>query len=115
MYCLRCGRETKGNQVFCDLCQENMEKYPVRPGTNIRLPRRKPVAVTKKKSRRKKALSPEEQVLLLRKSLRRTRAFICMLLILLGLAIGALFYGFTHWYNSDIGKNYTVDTTLQTD
>lgn len=115
MYCLRCGRDTKGNQVFCDLCQENMEKYPVRPGTNIRLPRRKTAPVTKKRSRRKKSMSPEEQVILLRKSLRRARALACVLFILLCLVAGALFYGFTHWENSNIGKNYTVDTTQQTD
>lgn len=115
MYCLRCGRDTKSNQVFCSQCQENMEKYPVRPGTNVRLPRRKPTVVTKKKTRRKKSLSSEEQILVLRKALRRSRALVCVLFLLFALAVGTLFYSYVHWQNSNLGKNYTVDTTQQGD
>ena len=38
MSCLRCGRETAENQVFCKLCLEDMEKYPVKPGTTVQIP-----------------------------------------------------------------------------
>ena len=40
MYCMKCGKEVKENQVFCDACLVIMEKYPVKPGTHIQLPHR---------------------------------------------------------------------------
>lgn len=115
MYCLRCGRETADGCVFCDLCQQNMEQYPVKPGTPIHLPHRVAAAVPKKRLRRKRAATAEEQVLQLKKSLRRTRAFAAALIILVGLAIAGAFYWITREDVPDIGKNYNVDTTLNTD
>ena len=115
MYCLRCGRDTVDQHVFCDLCRQDMEAYPVKPGTAIHLPRRNTAAAAPKKSRRKKTVTPEEQVLRLKRSLRRVRVLASVLFLLLVLAGGALYYAFIHWDDPGIGRNYTIDTTQQTD
>ncbi len=114
MYCLRCGREAEEEQVFCSACRENMEQYPVKPGTPIHLPRRQTAVSIKKKSRRKRLLPPEEQVLHLKKSLRRTRVFVALLILLLGLVIGAGYWYFSQ-NDTNIGRNYNIDTNQQTE
>ena len=48
MSCLRCGRETDENQVFCKLCLEDMEKHPVKPGTSVQLPSRSALDTVRK-------------------------------------------------------------------
>ena len=40
MNCLRCGRETENEQVFCFLCESVMVKYPVKPNTVVTIPDR---------------------------------------------------------------------------
>lgn len=40
MTCLRCGRKTDENQIFCQECLEVMEKQPVKPDTPIQIPNR---------------------------------------------------------------------------
>lgn len=115
MYCLKCGRETENEQVFCNACLEIMGKYPVKPGTHINLPKRE-TAVVQKKSSRRRALKPEEQVIQLKRSLRRTR-FIVVLLILAVVGMGV----FNWWHmkklgvkpeeEAPIGQNFTVEPT----
>ena len=85
MNCMKCGRETTQEQTFCDLCLAEMEKYPVRPGTVILLPRRKNDAPAKKTApRRKQTIPPEEQIRLLKRQIRRLTALLVLLLALLG-------------------------------
>ena len=38
--CLKCGKETAEKAIFCQQCQDDMGKYPVKPGTVIHLPKR---------------------------------------------------------------------------
>ena len=52
MSCMKCGRDTEEGRTFCAECMEDMEKYPVRPGTVVRLPERQDVPVEKKKHHR---------------------------------------------------------------
>ena len=51
MQCLRCGRETDGDHVFCFLCESVMVKHPVKPNTVVTIPERtarvRPVPVRK--------------------------------------------------------------------
>lgn len=115
MFCLKCGRETENEQVFCNACLEVMEKYPVKPGTHIHLPKREATVAPKKTSRRR-TLKPEEQVLQLKKSLRRSR-ILMVLLILFIIGAGTM----TWWYvrkeatepkkEAPIGQNFTVEPT----
>ena len=59
--CLRCGKETGEKSVFCPDCLEEMDRYPVKPGTLIHIPVR-PEAEARKAVRRKKELTLEEQL-----------------------------------------------------
>ena len=40
MQCLRCGRETEDEHVFCFLCEAVMMKHPVKPNTVVNIPER---------------------------------------------------------------------------
>lgn len=110
MYCIKCGRELRGEQVFCRECQEEMENYPVKPGTLVHLPVRTSSNEEKPKSSRSlKNLPPEIRLRRMRTTIR-----------LLTLALIALFFAFSltalltlHLLNqrdqqSRIGQNYHV-------
>lgn len=111
MYCLKCGKETREDRVFCDHCLEVMEQYPIKPGTPAQLPRREAAAAPKKSSRRK-IRSQEEQLQQLRVTVRALVG--CMLIM-------AVLLGFFAWQYfrpkeevqppKEIGQNYTVDST----
>ncbi len=85
MNCIKCGVEVPENQVFCDACLAEMEKYPVKPDITITLPPRKETPVSKKKSR-KRTSPPEEQLRRVKAKLRLAHitlavVFICFLLV----------------------------------
>ena len=90
MNCLKCGRETAEGQVFCKECLAVMEKYPVKPGTAVLLPKREP-APTVKKVRWKPAPTREEQVTKLRRQNHRLIAVLCVVAVLL--CVGGYFTG----------------------
>ena len=78
MPCMKCGRKTENESVFCSDCLSEMEKYPVRPGTVVRLPRRHETPVVKKRSIRSRFRRPSDQIELLRV---RTRLLLIALII----------------------------------
>ena len=85
MSCLRCGRETEEGRSFCDLCLEEMEKYPVRPGTAVMLPRRQE-STPPKKTKRHAPVPAEEQI----KKLKKQKAVLCATLGLIILLLAAV-------------------------
>ena len=64
MDCMKCGRETEHENVFCPDCLTEMEKYPVRPDTVVLLPRRRESSIIKKVPKRH-TITAEEQITLL--------------------------------------------------
>ena len=84
MHCMKCGRDLEPGQVFCQECRAEMEKYPVKPGTVVQLPRRREETPGKKAARRRNPPSAEERIKTLR---RRVRAQFGLILILLGLIV----------------------------
>ena len=88
MNCLKCGKETKEHQVFCDSCLQAMEQHPVKPGTPIHLPHR--TAQSGPKKSRKRALPADEQIAILKKRSRRLTLFLVLALLALLLALSAL-------------------------
>ena len=113
MNCMKCGRETVGDQVFCNECLADMEKYPVRPGTLVHLPHRREEPVQKKPaSRRKAPPSPEEQVKSLKNRLRKLRLTVLILVLLLGVLV---YFTVRHILNQEVsflpGQNYSSMTT----
>lgn len=114
MGCLCCGRSVTEGHAFCDVCHARMEQYPVKPGTPIHLPHRSAPVAVKKRLRRKRQFSQDEQISLLKKALRQARVFLVLVTLVLCLAVGMLFYQTFH-ADDNIGRNYTIDTTMQTD
>ena len=71
-FCMKCGRELKGSQVFCNECLEKMEQYPVKPGVVVLLPNHQGSTPAKTAPRRKHpVISPEEQMLRMKQRIKR--------------------------------------------
>ena len=87
MNCMKCGRDLEPGQVFCQECRAEMEKYPVKPGTVVQLPRRREESAIKKMSRRRTPPIPEEQVKSLRKIIRGLVGMIMVLLALVAVLL----------------------------
>ena len=109
MNCMKCGQETVDEKVFCEKCLAIMEKYPVRPGAVVMLPRRREPSVLKKPPKRHTP-TLEEQVKVLRK-----RVMILSLVLLFCLAAIVLMINPTLHYALDkhveIGQNYSTVVT----
>ena len=88
MYCLRCGREVNEDQDFCPDCVSVMEKYPVKPGTAVILPKRREGIPISRAPVRRKTLTAEDQI---RKLRRSVRTFFVMWLITFLLLCAVLF------------------------
>ena len=106
MICMKCGRETDAENVFCQSCLLEMEKYPVQPGTVVLLPRRREAAVIKKPPKRH-IPTAEEQI-------KQLRKWLMILTLLLAAAVTAIVWMFnpTMHYVMDqhfeIGQNYST-------
>ena len=108
MGCIKCGRETVSEQVFCPECSAEMEKYPVRPGTVVQLPNRKNITSTKRHTK-KRSTPLEEQVKTLTKRCRTlTILLIVAVLVAIALAIPAAEHLTEGHFK--IGQNYTTVT-----
>lgn len=108
MYCMKCGKETKEDQVFCDSCLGLMEQFPVKPGTYVQLPVR-PAVANKKSPTRKKVLTQEEQLARLRRAVRHLAVALACSLLALGLTLSLLIHTLSEQTaGEDIGKNYNT-------
>lgn len=109
MSCLKCGKNTEEKQAFCSECLALMEKYPVKPGIAIHLPRRDSIVQEKKAVIRHREPTAAEQLTHLQKTVRWLLGMIAILSILLLLTAGMLL----HIMSKDspagnIGRNYTT-------
>ena len=78
MNCLKCGRETTDDHVFCDSCREEMQRYPIRPETAVILPKRKKeVPIKKTRHHGRGPVSPEDQI----RRLKHQRSWLFSLLL----------------------------------
>lgn len=112
MWCLKCGKDTKDEQVFCPQCLARMEKYPVKRDVHIQLPNHKNRDASKKNAKKKRAPTPEELVEILRTRNRRLLAIILVLALLMGATVFMLTKGEEAPDIIDnLGKNYTVKTS----
>ena len=108
--CMKCGRETKSDAVFCRECLEHMEKYPISDHTLVYVPTEKDRAASVKNiPAAHPAVSVEDQV-------KRMHRKVEILRLLLILFMGAsLFFGVLSAetlhelkLTNLIGKNYTA-------
>ena len=116
--CMKCGRETKSDAVFCAECLEHMERHPVAENVLVYVPTEKDrEAAAKKLTVAHPVISEEEQ---LKRLHRKNHAL--SLLVILFMAVSAFFAVLSietlHELNVKdlIGKNYTaVVSTESTD
>ena len=114
MACLKCGRNTEDDHVFCQECLKVMDKYPVKSNTPVHLPRHA-FTPSKKPAPRKRTISPEEQVITLRKKLWRSRLIGLILLVTLSLAAVLLVRELAGADIPAIGQNYTIHINRETE
>lgn len=113
MNCVKCGREIEHDQVFCRLCLDEMENYPVKPGTVVHIPKRPEDEAEKKPPIRKKSvLTPEEQIRKLKRKVLGLRIGLALMLLLCGLLCVAISHAATELdFYRFLGQNYsTVET-----
>ena len=115
MQCMKCGKDTPAEQIFCDDCLQAMEAYPIKPGTVVNLPRQRTSVELKKTVHRKRILTADEQIANLQKHLRHARILAWLLAILLLASSGMLVYEIVNPDGPVIGLNYTIDTSPGTD
>lgn len=113
MNCMKCGKETKGTNVFCPRCLAVMEKYPVKPDARIHLPSRPAQQAAKKHRRVRRMRTAEEELTSLRKKVRWLVAWVIVLALLLGATGAALAYTLFDHEDLNIGRNYTYEETTE--
>ena len=111
MNCMKCGQEIEEGQVFCADCLAEMKEYPVKPGTVVQLPRRKPASVTKKVyAKWRQPPTAEEQLARLKKRFRVLLVIWLVTLALLAVMAYPTIRGL--WEEEKLlpGQNYTTIT-----
>ena len=113
--CMKCGRETKEDAVFCEDCLEHMDRYPVPPNTLVYVPSEKDRMVTKKHTVSHPVVNQDDQIKRLN---RRVHGLGLLVALMLGLVIflGLLSVDSLRQINMTnlIGKNYTTITSSAT-
>ena len=119
MWCLKCGKDTKDENVFCPQCLAKMESYPVKPDIHIQLPNHEARELARRNAKKKKrAPTFEEQIESLRTRNRRLMAIIVLLVLMLGAAAYYLLKNsnapeIVENIGKELGKNYTVETPTE--
>ena len=111
MQCMKCGRDLQPGQVFCDECLEEMEKYPVKPGTVVLLPHyHRPYTQPKKTAKR---VVPLEEQFRKVKSRNRILAWLLAGTITVAAGLGYLAAALYIEYDGKFlpGQNYSVKST----
>jgi len=113
--CMKCGRERKSGQVFCDACLAEMEKYPVKPGVVVLLPNRQNGAPKAAQRRKHPIVSPEEQILRLKQRVKRLTV---SLILVIALVLAAGWFVVTQYLDHQEGKllpgqNYSSEQTQE--
>ena len=105
MQCLRCGRETEDERVFCFLCESIMVKQPVKPNTVVTIPER---SVRARTAPVRKSARTEEDTDHLRRTILQLRLWVCMLMAALMLCVGVLTWQeLSRAKEPVIGENYS--------
>ena len=108
MDCMKCGRTIEQGNVFCEGCLETMDKYPVSPGTPIKLPRRT-TSAPKKPASRRRTLSHEELVTVQRRTIKRLWLALVCALVCLGVSIAFMIHFAQNQETApNIGQNYST-------
>lgn len=106
MDCLKCGRETQKNEVFCPDCLTQMAASPVKPDTPVVLPQRIP---KDRRTSQKKTVKPEELIVQLQTKVKHLWITVAVLAIALTAAAGSLAVMlYQEWTEPEMGSNYST-------
>ena len=111
MQCLRCGRETEEDHVFCFLCEAVMMKHPVKANAVVNIPER---SVRSRNVQPRRQQRPEEDTEQLHRTIMQLRLWVCMLMAALMLCVALLTWQeLSRRDEPAIGQNYSsiTDTT----
>ena len=114
MSCLRCGRETSENQVFCQSCLTVMESQPVKPDTPIQLPNRDSRVLQKRANHKTTASRWADRLFRLRFTIFLLCMRILVLVVLLLIALGVLFQWTPQWLNDLLFSGVTYEIVAKT-
>ena len=104
MQCLRCGRETEEDHVFCFLCEAVMMKHPVKANAVVNIPER---SVRSRNVQSRRQQRPEEDTEQLHRTIMQLRLWVCMLMAALMLCVGVLTWQeLNREEKHSIGQNY---------
>ena len=103
MACMKCGKNTEDERMFCARCLEVMEAYPVKPDVHIQLPIRNTAAAPKKQIRKTRADTKDARIATLRLQLR----LMWVVVIVLLLAVAFLLVRGGKAPEREVGQNYT--------
>lgn len=113
MSCLRCGKETTNEQLFCADCLAQMDRQPVKPGTPVYIPHRSHEEPLKQ-IRKRRAATPEER-LKVSKTLNQWLVAAVAVLTILSSVLGIFLHDALNNRESEppVGRNYAYvgDTT----
>lgn len=113
MNCMKCGKETQSDQIFCTECLAIMEKYPVKPGAVVQIPAQPP---KKQQHHRRPVLSAEEQV---KRLTRRVHTLTLTVILTCTIAIffALMAFDILEKYNMEslLGRNYSVVGEAETE
>ena len=105
MNCMKCGKETVGDEIFCPECQELMKKYPVKPGIAVHIPTQ---PAKKQAHHRRVLITPEEQV---RKLTKKVHILTLLFTLACGVAVFFALMAFDYLEKTNMrlpGQNYSV-------
>ena len=116
MKCLRCGRDTAPEQVFCNACLDHMARHPVKSDTPIYLPVRKPKEAPKKSYHRfRRERSAEEMIAILRKRVKVLTALVVILVMMFAAAATGVWFAKKQGADlsiPNIGQNFKTVTDI---
>ena len=110
MNCMRCGKEKKPEQAFCESCLSSMRKYPVKPDVVVQLPVQ---PVRSAVPRKRPGLSAGERIA----RLRRRNQVLGILVLLMGtMALLFAIVSVVLLEQANVrklwGKNYSTSTSV---
>lgn len=108
MNCVKCGKDTTENNVFCPECLAQMDRYPVKPGTPVVIPDQHPVR--RPSVRKVRAPEPEDVIRRQKKIIRLLSAAVAVLLIVWALTTALTVRMLMEEEGAPIGQNFGITT-----
>lgn len=109
MYCMKCGREVEGEQVFCPECLEEMGKEPIAMNASVKIPRQPPRSTRS----RRPTVHLEEEVKRLERCNERLRIWVLLLAMSTILLSMAMYHKEVAKVVENLGKNYSIVETVR--